>query len=291
MFDLQILRSTSFALVTTGWSPDDVDADLEGLCAQIEDATVDAGAEAARLREAEFEVSSPGYDPDDVRAFYSRLAADLEEAFGAAENPAPVEEPVAAEVEEPVVAEVEEPVAEEIAVDDHEEPQMDAEKIDVEETDAVEADVEPIAEVPMSVTVSQDLHLLGEAVERAKRTVAGLEAFDERRAGDRQAQARVRPRAAPRARGRRAGAGPGGGGRGAGDRAEAGGRGRRDRAAARRGREGSPGSARCHGSRPGHAGLDRIVAGEGPRRAASAEARPARRIAGPAVKLDGERRP
>ena len=95
MFDLQILRSTSFALVTTGWSPDDVDAHLEGLCAQIEDGTINAGEEAARLREADFETSSPGYDPDDVRAFYARLADDLDELLGAAESPAPAEEPVA----------------------------------------------------------------------------------------------------------------------------------------------------------------------------------------------------
>jgi hypothetical protein len=154
MFDVDDIRAASFALVAEGFSPQEVDTRLEELCAAVElDSTRLADTIAAL--EQDFAVSSPGYDPTEVRAYVAKLIAvaqnghvDVENAFAnvpvaedAAPEPAPRAETVAA-----------------VALEAQPEP-------------------EPIEVSATPVVVSQDLSVLGEAIQRARRTVAGLEAY------------------------------------------------------------------------------------------------------------------
>ncbi len=159
MFDVEDIRAASFALVAEGLSPQEVDTRLEELCAAAETDSAHLAGSIAAL-EGAFAVSSPGYDPDEVRAYVTKLIAVAQN--GAAPAEAEVEAPAyeAADIApEPVVAE-DLPVAAEPPV-------------------AEEPDEEPVETAATPVVVSQDLSVLGEAIQRARRTVAGLEAFVE----------------------------------------------------------------------------------------------------------------
>jgi hypothetical protein len=153
MFDVDDIRGASFALVAEGFSPQEVDTRLEELCAAVESgAGVDASIAAL---EQDFAVSSPGYDATDVRAYVAKLIAVAQRGETCVEA-AFANVPVAADVEpEPA------PVVETLAA-----PAAEPE---------IEPEPAPVAAVP--VVVSQDLSVLGEAIQRARRTVAGLEAF------------------------------------------------------------------------------------------------------------------
>jgi cell division septum initiation protein DivIVA len=161
MFDVDDIRGASFALVAEGFSPQEVDTRLEELCAAVESDAGGLGETIAAL-EQEFAVSSPGYDPAEVRAYVAKLIAVAQNGHAPVEAPVemPAEPPVAAVPHEApaVEAPVEVPAVEAVA------PEPEPEHVEVEST---------------TVVVSQDLSVLGEAIQRARRTVAGLEAFVE----------------------------------------------------------------------------------------------------------------
>ncbi len=154
MFDVDDIRGASFALVAEGFSPQEVDTRLEELCTAVESDPAHLDEAIAAL-EREFAFSSPGYDPNEVRAYVAKLIA-VTQNHTRADAPAPAAAP---EPQEAPVAEaaVEPPV--------------------VEESVAPEPEPEPVAVDSTPVVVSQDLSVLGEAIQRARRTVAGLEAF------------------------------------------------------------------------------------------------------------------
>jgi cell division septum initiation protein DivIVA len=152
MLNPQTLREASFSLATTGWSPDAVDAYLGDLADQLEAGTVDWMLERTRLKDREYRVESPGYVDDEVRSFFARVLESVEAAVDTT-PPSTQEETVMS--------------------DEHVETDVD----DVDEaTEAAKAVEPPQIE---DVAVSLDLGTLTEAIQRAKRTVAGLEAFVE----------------------------------------------------------------------------------------------------------------
>ncbi len=158
MFDVEDIRAASFALVAEGLSPQEVDTRLEELCAAAETDSAHLAGSIAALESA-FAVSSPGYDPNEVRAYVTKLIAVAQNGASPAE--ADVEAPA------PEVSDVApEPVAEELPI--AEEPPVAEEVVE-----------EPVEATATPVVVSQDLSVLGEAIQRARRTVAGLEAFVE----------------------------------------------------------------------------------------------------------------
>jgi len=156
MFDVDDIRGASFALVAEGFSPQEVDTRLEELCAAVESDATRIGETIAAL-EQEFAVSSPGYDPSEVRAYVAKLIAvaqnghvDVEGAFANV----PLVEEIA-----PEPAPAAPTAVEALAVFEAEQP------------------AKPVEVAATPVVVSQDLSVLGEAIQRARRTVAGLEAF------------------------------------------------------------------------------------------------------------------
>jgi hypothetical protein len=155
MFDVDDIRGASFALVAEGWSPQEVDTRLEELCAAVESES--GVGEAIAALEQEFAVSSPGYDPTEVRAYVAKLIAVAQNGHASIDD-AFANVPVVEDVEPPAAPEVESFVEPEPAVEP--EPELAP---------------EPFVAAP--VVVSQDLSVLGEAIQRARRTVAGLEAF------------------------------------------------------------------------------------------------------------------
>jgi cell division septum initiation protein DivIVA len=158
MFDVEDIRGASFALVAEGCSPQEVDTRLEAVCAAVEADPARLGETLAAL-EQEFAVSSPGYEPTEVRAYVAKLIAVAQNGHSRIED-AFTSVPVAEEAA-PQPARIAEVVVETVAA-----PQP-----------APEAEPEPVAFTATPVVVSQDLSVLGEAIQRARRTVAGLEAF------------------------------------------------------------------------------------------------------------------
>ncbi len=155
MLNPQTLREASFSLATTGWSPDAVDAYLGDLADQLEAGSVDWMLERTRLNDREYRVESPGYVENEVRAFFAQVLESVEAAVDT--HPPSTQE-------------------ETVMSDEHVETDVD----DVDQApEAVEAP--KAVELPQieDVAVSLDLSTLTEAIQRAKRTVAGLEAFVE----------------------------------------------------------------------------------------------------------------
>jgi hypothetical protein len=153
MFDVQDIRGASFALVAEGFSPQEVDTRLEDLCTAVESDSERVSESIAAL-EQEFPVTSPGYDRSEVAAYVSKLIALAQNVV------TPVAPAAALRAVEPEAAPA--PVAED-AVAAH----------------AEESAPNDAAAAAAPIVVGQDLSVLGEAIQRARRTVAGLEAFVE----------------------------------------------------------------------------------------------------------------